>query len=161
MMSLCKPMAMTAECLLLPMIRKGSCLTSLYPYCYERPHGSLSTSTCKGSCPTSLYSYCYERSHGSLSTSTCTGSWPTSLYPYCYERPHGSLSDHHKQASQSLIKKTLIQLICECKVPDTGCLNVQCDNCNDELHRECVNLNQSIHDSTQYLCPKCKEQLKQ
>ena len=48
-----------------------------------------------------------------------------------------------------------VPLFCLCRMPDTHTLYIYCDTCDWEYHPQCVGLNISISDSTDFKCQNC------
>ena len=55
------------------------------------------------------------------------------------------------------VKKTIeLEIFCTCRLPDTGTLYIICDNCAQEFHPACVDIDTKITDSMEFICPSCK-----
>ena len=51
-----------------------------------------------------------------------------------------------------------VPLYCLCHMPDTRTIYRYCDACAGEYHPQCVGINTSVTDSTEFTCPKCRQQ---
>ena len=57
-------------------------------------------------------------------------------------------------------KVVKLEIYCLCKMPDTQTLYVICDECSREFHPKCVDLDDKITDSMNFLCPFCSSKQK-
>jgi len=72
--------------------------------------------------------------------------------------PTPAAKTHAKKAVQRSTKGKTKEMFCLCKGEDDGRPMVQCSNCNDWLHFECIDLDpDEAADIAIYICPPCAE----